>query len=261
MDDKKGYWRAAVLFAIEKRITSIIAEAGAPITQSSLARELSGNGIREDAHAVGIVLETLVLSYFERIDSPFASPRFIQDEKLSEALIDGWPINPASTLFDIMAADSGIQPIWDSYRRFGKDWLLESVKNIGGIGAVFDLGSEDKAESDDWEPLAVDYDSVDAAPAMEAIEVAVEAIEQDNGYSATYPAERDSIVHSLRSALMHMRVRGEYTMYYFRHSVVLPLRKAAIRLRDSATGKIVEAAIKGVQKWISEHVFNLLNGP
>ena len=138
---------------------------------------------------------------------------------------------------------------------------MESINNVGPIWRVFDGSEETSVDLDDaWEPLPVDYDSVDAPVAIDSLEAAAEAINNDNGYAVSHLAERATVVASIRSAVGYMRVRGEYTRIYFKYSVVEPLLKAASRLGASAAGKTVEAAIKGVQKWITEFVFNSLGG-
>ena len=262
---KRKFWRMAVLAAIEQ--VNAIKPRGyreTPVSASRLIEQFHQWGVSAESGYVEFLLDDLELSDFTKRTTAFAAPRYIPDPELAQVFAN------VRDRFDRMAGNNGVTTLWRDYRDFGLDWLIESLGNIGEIGEAFSELDEESAEhavtnevdlaqEDEWAPLPVEYETDDAETAIQALEDAADAIESDNGYSAKYPAERDSIVNSLRNAVAYMRIRGEYTRIYFKYSVMEPLKKVAARLGESATGKVVEAAIKGVQKWITENVFELLN--
>ncbi len=215
-----------------------------PFTVVDLQRIFHSWGISVPRATLTTILESLDLTYFRVVKTPYAETRYAPGDFASQLDLN------AKLLVKRTAYDNGLEEIWKHYDEFGLSWLLESLRTIGEI-------HQDVV--DEWEPLPLDYDAPEANEAIDAIEKAVEAIKQDNGYAATFPAERDAVVEYLGDAVARLRVRGEYTRLYFKLTVMEPLKRAASRLGESAAGKVVEAAIKGVQKWVSENVFELLS--
>ena len=257
---KLQYWRMAVLCAMEwVNSSSGQPYSDKPIAPARLEKLIVSWGVTADRSTLEVIMGDLKLLHFEEKSSAYAAPRYVPNDTLTEFMGD------VKGCFDQMAIENGLETLWDSFRRFGTEWVIESLENIGDLSDV--LSYKDSAENsdaedietDEWAPLPLDYDSEDAEPAIQALKAAKEAIEQENGYTANFPAERDSIVSSLQSAIGLMKVRGEYTRIYFIFAVVEPLKKAASRLGDSASGKTVDAAIKGVQKWITENVYEALS--
>ena len=253
---KQKYWEALVLCAMEEANFFGGEYKANALSADNIVRQLAEWEVLETRVEVSRILSQMKLKFFDKVESEYASARYIPHRALTTAVLGGY-----SDLFDKMATDNDFGEIWSSFRLFGRSWLLESIENVGSIESIAietSPGNEEQVD-DVWEPLPLDYDAEEASMAIEAVAAAADVVEGDNGFSATHPAERDTIVHSLRSAAALMRVRGEYTKIYFKHSVIEPLKRASLRLGKGASSKAIEAAIKGIQKWISENVFDLLS--
>ncbi|MCR9225758.1 MAG: hypothetical protein NXH70_16950 [Hyphomonas sp.] len=254
MDERQAYWLIAALSAVENVNSSGPKFLAEPVSAGKLVRYFGGHQVFESKESIDTLLEKLSLHYFEKRATPYALPRYVPGVALTEAFFG------ANNAFDEMAIESGIGELWADYRQFGNDWLFESIEGVGSIASVFGtVDGQNNGSNDEWEPLKVDYDSPLAESSIADLETAVDAIQNDNGYSTAFPEERESVVRSLRDAISYMRMQGIYTRIYFKHSIVVPLSKAISRLGGNAAGKLAESAFKGLQKWVTEFVFNLLS--
>jgi hypothetical protein len=84
------------------------------------------------------------------------------------------------------------------YFSLGDDWLL----NSHAVGSPSTVDKNDGSTTDnEWEPLPIDRETPEYEEAVEATEEAAQVVEQDNGYPANEPEERNQIVDSLKVGL------------------------------------------------------------
>lgn len=245
MDSREAHWRAKLLSLVEGK-TSNTFERSIVRTFSarSLAQRISLIGF-DKSERVDQLLERMDFPYFEKKTSEYAVAPYVP----SDALTD--PFTSKDKIFAEIAERNGFLDIWESYKSFGEDWLDESIENIGDIDVLFGSnGDEETNVAGEWEPLDVEYDTPSATRAIEAISDALEAISSDNGYAATYPAERDNVVQSLKKSLELFEIRAVYTKIYFQHSVWIPLKQASLRLGRSVAGRVVEGALEAIKEWV-----------
>jgi hypothetical protein len=101
-----------------------------------------------------------------------------------------------------------------------KSWLYSALKKVNLTGDELKVTSADFADeavakfaakafenvaepnpADEWAPNTIDESDPVVADATKQLNAATEAIEQDNGYSATHPQERDAVVQDLNGGL------------------------------------------------------------
>jgi hypothetical protein len=69
------------------------------------------------------------------------------------------------------------------------------------LSAIRAVPSHAPSNNDQWEPLALERDSISYKEAVSALQSAYEVIRQDNGFSASDPKSRDAVVSSLEVGL------------------------------------------------------------
>jgi hypothetical protein len=75
-----------------------------------------------------------------------------------------------------------------------------ALDDVAGIQALF-WTKEEFAETDDWQPLEFDHDSVEFTGAVEAIDKVIETVAASNEVAAQFPLEKYGILISLRQGL------------------------------------------------------------
>jgi hypothetical protein len=74
--------------------------------------------------------------------------------------------------------------------------------NSHAVGSPSTVDKNDGSTTDnEWEPLPIDRETPEYEEAVEATEEAAQVVEQDNGYPANEPEERNQIVDSLKVGL------------------------------------------------------------
>ncbi len=99
-----------------------------------------------------------------------------------------------------------------------------------------------KGQADQWEPIALDRGSTEFKKALEATETAVNEIEGSNGYAATNPEERNSIVETLKAHLKLFK-EGLISKGQAIEGLIKPLRFIATKFSDASMGEMAKRAV------------------
>lgn len=259
----RNYWKCAILQGLEDEFLDENNEA---VWLTSISLRVLAERLQENVSFVvsvarlEAVLAEMDLTPLRVVSTPFA-PSYI--------MADGLQIEGANqpeqldSLLNVISKKNDVDEVWKTIANLGVDWLYECLRNIGFDDREADESESEpiRTESDEaWEPLPLEYDTPESQDVIAALEETVEAIEKDNGYNAEFPAERNSVLKSLRSNIEYMKAYGEYTKVYFKHGVISPLYRVSKRFGEHAIGLLARASLKAIEKWITDKIFKGLDG-
>lgn len=220
------------------------------VTGKSISSESAILDYIIDPPDVDAVLSELNLTPISALKTEFAATRYkLPYVELAEF----------GEIFETVVEQNGLSEIWEHLKTLGLDWLTESLNNLHD--EVFNNEAEpgdDDLEDLDWAPIPLEYGTNEASAAISAVEKALEAIAQDNGYAATNPAERNSIVLVLKDAVANLKMGMELTYFYAKRSIVVPLVRAAKRFGNSVVGHIIKGALEAIKEWAKDSFSDLL---
>jgi hypothetical protein len=88
--------------------------------------------------------------------------------------------------------------------------------------------------------------------AVQQLQEATTAIEQDNGYAATYPQERDQVVQDLKGGLK--KLKSDAVSIGWLRRTVNALKTASLRFANTVKGRTVDGALAAVREVIKNHI-------
>lgn len=81
------------------------------------------------------------------------------------------------------------------------------------------LGGTVVDDGEIWEPLPIDRHMPQIEGALDQLKATVETVAHDNGFSASFPAERDNLVSHAKSTLASI-ADGKVTRFQVRHNII-----------------------------------------
>jgi hypothetical protein len=176
----------------------------------------------------------------ETIEDPFG-PTLWKRGKGYEALQDMLDNNPISPFYK--ARISGDR----------KGWLTTALIRVNET--AFELGISsadfDGEPIDEWEPIAIDQGHATVKQAVERLQETTAAIEQDNGYAATYPQERDQVVHDLKGGLE--KFKSDAVSVAWIRRTVEALKRAAARFANTAKAPMIDGTLAAIKEVVKAH--------
>lgn len=254
MEPADRYLRALLIVAIHEVMDSLHDFSMRPkaITALDIVRSKNAKSVGFPITLIDEILLDMELLHFEVVTTPYARPRYASSEQLqNSASID--------EMIAEIAEKNDCESILRNTARLGDDWLFECVKNV--LQEAANAEHEPNVEisvSEKWEPIPLEYEDQAAKDAIEKLEAAANAIQNDNGYATAHPEERDNIVSLLRTSVADLKIRSLYTRYYFEYSIIRPLQKASARLGRSATGEVVRGALSAIRHWVKDRILDIL---
>jgi hypothetical protein len=180
-----------------------------------------------------------------------------------ETLQEEWEKTPSSVFYK--ARMSGDR----------REWLMAALPKVNGTaedlkitsadyGAAavseFTLDSfgtvTDKEPVDEWAPITIDQADPVVAEAAKQLNAATEAIEQDNGYSAKHPQERDAVVQDLKGGLEKLK-SGEVSVGWLKRTVTA-LKTAGVRFANTVKGQTIDGAMLAIKEVVKAHASHAL---
>lgn len=125
-----------------------------------------------------------------------------------------------------------------------------ALDEIAGLDSIW-ITPDERVDSDQWSPLAIDRDDPEFVATLKAVEAALEAIRGDNGYAANEPNERAGIVATLEEGVQWLKERAP-TKAQVQNLVIAPLRWIAVKFAQSVTGQAANAAAQKLWQWLSD---------
>jgi hypothetical protein len=118
----------------------------------------------------------------------------------------GPPIFTRSQNFDTIFGEicgDGTLPFFNfAASGLSNSWLIPALHSVENHYTNLKITEEDFDNPDrDWEPIQIDPDESEARRAVEELKRVIDDVRSDNGYSATYPHERDYVLQGLSSTV------------------------------------------------------------
>jgi hypothetical protein len=135
------------------------------------------------------------------------------------------------------------------YSKLGFQWLSESILNLIRIQNAEPAETSELAGDDFWEPLPLERSSVELQNGLESLQAVYEAVRADNGYAATYPKERASVVDTLFEGVRWLKEKSQITKRAFVTLILDPLKKIIDRFKEALPGALAKSAIDALVKY------------
>jgi hypothetical protein len=158
----------------------------------------------------------------QRTETKYANPFGISTGKTEtyEAFVDGYTITR-----------DGISEI---------NKLTDEAYEVLLAEVVLSAPDQDVA-TDAWTPLPIERESTEFKKAVEAAEEALTAIESSNGYAASDPQQRNSIIETLKSNLKNLK-DGLISKGQIVEGLIKPFRSVAVMFAEASVGELAKRA-------------------
>lgn len=149
-----------------------------------------------------------------------------------------------------------------------RSWLESALAKLNYHANQLSITEQDFAERggpakvehdgpiDEWEPIQLDHADPTVVAAVAKLAEATEAIERDNGYSATFPQERDAVVQDLKGGLEKLQ-SGVVSRGWMRR-LTGALRIVSARFANTMKGQMVDGALAAVKDVVKTHMSHLI---
>jgi hypothetical protein len=196
------------------------------------------------------------------IDDPFG-PTIWQKTDYLDKISEQLESSPTSVFFRAKA--SGDPRSWlfaalqklnltaDELRVTNDDFASNAVADF--TAQTYNTGVKEQPV-DEWAPITIDQANPEVAEATKQLNAATEAIEQDNGYSATYPQERDAVVSDLKGGLEKLK-SGVVSAGWLRRTAIA-LKTVSVRFAGTVKGQTIDGAMLALKEVVKSHVGHAL---
>ena len=144
--------------------------------------------------------------------------------------------------------------VFAKFDELGQDeeWLRAAIRNVNSTFSDLGITEYDfpAEEIDEWEPIPLDKSDPTFQEMTGTLEVAVKAIEQDNGYAVSHPGERDHVVAQLKDFLTGLQKGVQVYWPQVKTHALDPLTRVIKRFGDAAVGIAAFAARQAIVDWI-----------
>jgi hypothetical protein len=123
------------------------------------------------------------------------------------------------------------------------EWLAREVRTGPAPPPPSDL-------DDEWQPIPIDRTTPQAIDAIDKSESALREIEQSNGYAASDPDERNSIVETIRGTLATLK-SGIISRKAIIAGLLAPFRYIAKKFGEATLGEAAKTAASAIVKWLT----------
>jgi hypothetical protein len=195
------------------------------------------------------------------IEDPFG-PTIWQKTETLEELSDQLESSPASVFFRARASGDPKSWLYAALQKLNltaDELRLTSADFAAGAVADFTARTYNKTQVepvDEWAPITIDQANPAVAEATKQLNAATEAIEHDNGYSATHPQERDAVVQDLKGGLEKLK-SGVVSLGWLRRTAIA-LRTASFRFANTLKGQTIDGAMQALKEVVKSHVSHAL---
>ncbi len=136
------------------------------------------------------------------------------------------------------------------------NWLIPAILKINlqlekerANNADTDTTASESLDTDTWSPLPIERHDGNYISAVDAAEKAMKAIEQNNGYAASEPEERNGIVATIKGTLEAIKT-GAPSRRAVVEGLLKPLKYIAKKFADSTMGELAKDAVGWLVKWL-----------
>jgi Skp family chaperone for outer membrane proteins len=139
-------------------------------------------------------------------------------------------------------------------------WLANALLAVNNACDEQKITQEDflKPEAE-WEPIPIDRTDPKLQKVTEAIDKAIQAVEEDNGYNATMPEEKAFVVDSLKAATEKLKKDNAISYAYLKRKAIDTLDILIRRFGKGSVGLVAQAARAAIFDWLKDIGSQLLH--
>lgn len=140
------------------------------------------------------------------------------------------------------------------------EWMRGALYRVNLQYRSLGIRPEDFARAlpDEWEPIQINPSEPAVQEAVRLLGDAAAAVEQDNGYAATYPQERDQVVQDLKGGLE--KLKSDAISIGWLRRTVNALKTAGLRFTNTVKGQMIDGALAAVKDVMKHHIGSALEG-
>jgi hypothetical protein len=129
---------------------------------------------------------------------------------------------------------------------------MERISYQEKLSSILQAASDEPGseESDTWTPIVEDSDSLAKKEAIEAVQAVIERVTADNGFNASQPKARNSILYSL-SAGLEMLKEHTPSREQVKENLLKPLKYIGDLFTKHAIGELAKKATEKLLAWLS----------
>ncbi|MDH2346297.1 hypothetical protein [Bradyrhizobium sp. SSUT77] len=192
------------------------------------------------------------------IDDHFG-PTIWQKTGEMDALVAGLEITPGNVFFKAKVSGNPRGWLQSALQKVNIRAYELSITNadfdrtsIGDIALEAASEVKDVDPIDEWAPIKLDPTDPLVAEAVDKLNAATEAIEQDNGYAAERSQERDAVVSDLKGGLEKLK-SGEVSIGWFKRTINA-LKTASTTFANTVKAQTIEGAMQGLREVAKAHM-------
>ncbi len=133
-----------------------------------------------------------------------------------------------------------------------KDWLRSAIRSVNETYDSLQVEPSDFSQDTieiEWEPIPLDRSNEALIQATEQVQKAINSIEQDNGYAANAPGEREYVLSNLK-AFQKAAEQSEIYWLQIKTFALEPLARVIKRFGPAALGIAATAARESIVEWL-----------
>lgn len=138
------------------------------------------------------------------------------------------------------------------------DWLVPALHSVENHFVNMGMTAEDFDNPDaEWTPIKIDLDDPATEKAIASLEQIIEEVRSDNGYSATYPHERDHILEGLQGTVEKFKAASISPGYV--RIAIERLRMLSLRFSGTIKEVAITAAKGAMIEFAKKHFGEFLS--
>jgi hypothetical protein len=132
-------------------------------------------------------------------------------------------------------------------------WLRSAIRNLNDALRNHKITADDWNNPNlEWAPLPVERANPKLQEAIEKLDDTIRAIDADNGYNATLPAEKEYVVENLKDAATKLKKDDTISYGYLKRKVLDNLTIVMNRFGQAAVGLAAQASRDAILAWLKE---------
>jgi hypothetical protein len=144
--------------------------------------------------------------------------------------------------------------LFKKYREVAnKDWLRRAIRSVNETYDSLEIDPKDFSQESveiQWEPIPLDRSDEASTRVAEDLQNAITSIEQDNGYAANSPGEREYVLSNLKSFQKTVTEKSEIYWLQIKTFALEPLGRVIKRFGAAAVGIAATAARESILAWL-----------
>jgi hypothetical protein len=161
---------------------------------------------------------------------------------------------PKENIADWLESQQNPIPLFRKFNSLGNtEWLRRAIRSVNDTYDRLKIQYSDFSQDTidvQWEPIPLNRSDPALAKAAQDLQNAITSIEQDNGYAANAPGEREYVLSSLKDFQKAIVERSEIYWLQVKTFALEPLARVVKRFGSAAVGIAASAARESIVDWL-----------